>query len=99
MRLWTWRGAWFGYREGWVLWASDGRQVGQFVDGLVYGPSGRYLGEVRAGRLVTHRASAGRRGPSFTAPAPRVATRRHVDLVAFPLPPGDDDFPAVAALP
>ncbi len=98
MRLWTWRGTWFGYREGPVLWASDGRQVGQFVDDLVYGPSGRYLGEVRAGRLVTHRASKRRRGPSFTAQAPRAATRAHVDLVALPLPPEDDEFPDAAAL-
>jgi len=98
MRLWMWRGAWFGYREGQALWTHDGRHVGKFVDDAVYSPTGRYLGEVRAGRLLTRRANRTRRGAPFARAAPRETTRAHVELVALTLPPGYDDFPCAEAL-
>ncbi len=98
MRLWTWRGTWFGYREGRELWTHDGRHVGRFVDDMVYGPSGRYLGEVRHGRLLSRRASRALRGETFAAQPPRVAAVGHVDLVALPLLAGYEDFPAAQAL-
>ncbi len=93
MRLWTCGGTWFGYREGRELWTHDGRHVGRFVGDTVYGLSGRYLGEVRGGRLITRRVSTALRGNAFVARAPRVATLGHVDLVALPLRAGYEDFP------
>lgn len=93
MRLWTWRGSWFGYRAGRELWTHDGHHVGRFIGDVVYGPSGHYLGELQGGRLFSRRARRALRGQTFVAQAPRVATVGHVDLVVLPLLAGYNDFP------
>ncbi len=98
VRLWTWGGVWFGYREGRELWTHDGRHVGRFVADVVYGPFGRYLGEMRGGRLITRRASKASRVNAFVAQAPHVATLGHVDLIALPLLAGYEDFPCAKDL-
>jgi hypothetical protein len=70
--LWlrTWTGKPFGFRDGDDLWTERGRHVGVFYDREVYGPDGRYLGELMAlNRLVTDIAKKQRTKPGF-APKP-----------------------------
>ena len=52
--LWEWNGSFFGFRDKFDLWTYDGRQVGRFYGEEVYGPDGRYLGELlHNNRLIT----------------------------------------------
>jgi hypothetical protein len=55
--LWTWDGVCFGFRRKDSLFTWDGFEVGRFSGIEIYGPDGRYLGEVRKAddgdRLIT----------------------------------------------
>jgi hypothetical protein len=44
--IWTWNGECFGFRRGDSLFTYHGVEVGRFVGKEVYGPDGRYLGEM-----------------------------------------------------
>jgi 4-fold beta flower protein len=92
--LWTWGGACFGYREGDDLYTYDGRHVGHFVEKVVYGRNGLYLGEIRGrNRLVRKRANASWKQPSFNPRPRRPGQPRYVAYSGYPLDVGDDDFP------
>lgn len=58
--MWTWGGKCFGYRDGDSLFSYRGQEVGRFHGNEIYGPNGRYLGEViNSNRLITNRAKRG----------------------------------------
>ena len=49
-RMFTWGGRSFGHKDGENLWTYSGKHVGKFHDDEVYGPDGRYLGELKNGK-------------------------------------------------
>ena len=63
---WTWSGLCFGY---WIeddLWTYSGKHIGRRHGTHIYGPDGRYLGEVMGnGRLITNKTRAALKGPIF----------------------------------
>src|ERR1700730_906464 len=80
--LWTWGGAYFGYREGDDLWTHTGQHVGHFHGDEVYGLDGRYLGEIMSdNRLITNDAKSSQRESSFTPYANRAARVPYVNYV------------------
>jgi len=52
--LWTWKGEFFGYKDGSDLWTYKGKHVGTFYGTEVYDRNGNYLGEIKSDkRLIT----------------------------------------------
>jgi hypothetical protein len=49
----------FGYRDEDDLFTHRDKQARRFHEEEVFGADGRYLGEVRPGRLITNRSKAG----------------------------------------
>jgi hypothetical protein len=93
--LWTWGGACFGYRDDDDLWTREGRHVGQFYGAEVFGPGGRYLGELRGSkddRLITNLAKKHLRRGSFIPHTSRVGHIRHTDAVGYAMSAGYEDF-------
>lgn len=91
--MWTWGGKSFGYRSGESLFSYKGREVGRFHGDEIYGPDGRYLGEVMNGnRLISNRAKRGWVRSSF---APRLggASARYANYAGYAMYAGHDDFP------
>jgi hypothetical protein len=100
--LWTWNGSCFGYRRGDSLYTYDGVEVGRFSGKEVYGPDGRYLGEVRStegsdDRLITSTYKKARMGATFV-PAIERAQPRAADCSVAPLYCGYEDFPSPTVL-
>lgn len=93
--LWTWKGKFFGYRDGNDLWTYQGKHVGRFSESEVYDQNGRYLGEVTnsGDRLITHRSKANWRSCSFTPYARRATMVRYVNYVGYVMYAGYEDFP------
>lgn len=88
---------------GWIdddgLFSRDGRHVGQIYRGIVYAENGHYLGELRAGRLITHilRKDTHRWYGFFANPEPtRGLDEQIMDGTALPMPEGYEDFPVLA---
>ena len=91
---WTWGGTYFGYRRGDLLFAHNGRCVGQFSGDDVYGCDGRYVGEVRnQNRLITNRSKSNQRG----SPAPNArggSYARYANYAGYAMIAGYEDFPS-----
>lgn len=90
--LWTWSGTYFGYRQGDALFSKTGRQAGRFQDADIYGRDGRYLGELRQGRLVTSRTRSIMRGGSF-GPLAGSGGFSYANVVGYVMLAGYEDFP------
>jgi hypothetical protein len=91
--LWTWGGAYFGYRDGDELWAHDGRLVGRFQGHEIFGSNGHYLGEIRDGdRLITYTAHLTKVTGAFSTNH-RGGRSVHGARGARELPGGYQDFP------
>ena len=91
--LWTWSGAYFGYREDSRLWTYTGLHVGNFYDDDVYGSDGRYMGTIEGDRLITKIAEKRKRKTSFIPLSkrfPRTKGRNYVGMIART---GYEDFP------
>jgi hypothetical protein len=73
------------------IWNRHGEYVGKIVDGLVFSPSGEYLGEFRSGRLAYKHSHANKQKASHAPRASRSATSR-MDRMARMPPAGWDDF-------
>lgn len=92
--LHTWRGTYFGYRDGDELWAFKGKHVGRFHGDEIYGSDGRYLGEVRSGKLITKRTKKHRRKGSFMHRMNRTGRIKRVNHVGRVMLAGYEDFPS-----
>jgi hypothetical protein len=92
--LWTWRGTYFGYRDGDDLWTHNGHHVGLFHDSEVYGRDGRYLGElINDDRLITNNAKRAWQRSSFTPYSRRVGIARYANYAGYAMYAGHQDFP------
>jgi len=92
--LFKWGGKCFGYRNNGDLWTHDGRHVGRFHEDEIYGPDGRYLGEIKnETRLITNKSKKNRRKSSFTSYGNRVGYVKCVDYVGSVMYVGYEDFP------
>jgi hypothetical protein len=93
--LWTWSGVCFGYRRGDSLFTCDGIEVGRFSGAEVYGPDGRYLGELMNGhsgvRLITSSYKKSLAGVAFVPTVDR-AHKKPADRRGQPLYCGYQDF-------
>jgi hypothetical protein len=90
--LYTWSGAYFGLRVKDGLFTSDGTEVGRFQGDEIYDHDGRYLGELKEGRLVTHQAKKSKCWVPFT-PSRRRPHTPQVDLRPKVLYTGFEHFP------
>lgn len=77
--------------DGDRVWGRDGSYVGRIVDGMVFDPSGIYLGEFRSDRLAYRLSHAGKRKSGHAPRANRTATMR-VNRVARVTPAGWEEF-------
>jgi hypothetical protein len=76
------------------LWTHDGRNVGRFQDDEIYGPDGRYLGEIKGrDRLITNLSKKALRSGSFTPHASRAAYVRYTNYAGYVMYIGYEDFP------
>jgi len=91
--LWTWRGRYFGYRDGNDLWTYRGKHVGHFHGNEVYGPDGAYLGEIRGDRLISFRNKRMRRAGRFMPYGRRMRLIKLVDYVGYAMLARAEDFP------
>ena len=92
--LWTWGGAFFGYRDGDNLWTHNGRHVGRFNGEEIYSQDGSYLGEIKSDhRLITNLNKKSRRNSGFAPYGNRVGIVPYVDYVGYVMYIGYEDFP------
>ena len=92
--LWTWRGAFFGYREDDALWTYQGKHVGWFRGEEVYSMTGNYIGELESKeRLITKSHKKHLRAPVFAPYAQRSSIVRYVNYVGYVMYAGCEDFP------
>lgn len=89
--LHTWSGIHFGERAHGSLFTVHGTEVGWFHGSEIYGPDGAYLGELKEGRLVIHKAKKSRRMGSFY-PQHRTRYRKHANLPERMFFVGFEDF-------
>lgn len=73
------------------MWDRNGRYVGRILDGMVFNPSGAYLGEFRNDRLAYKHSHASKRKASHAPRADRSATSR-MDRMGRMTPSGWDKF-------
>lgn len=90
--LWTWGGTCFGYRSDDKLFTKQGRQVGRFHGDEVYGANGRYLGELRDGRLIRRKGGKAIIHGSFT-PTLGGSYTGQANYVGYVMLAGYEDFP------
>jgi hypothetical protein len=90
--LWTWGGECFGYRREDRLFAYHGHQVGKIHGDEVYGPDGRYLGEIKNSRLITNISKKAWVKWSF-GPVQSWAYGRYGNYGAYAMYSGFEDFP------
>ncbi len=90
--LWTWGGVCFGYRRDDKLFAKHGRQVGRFHGDDVFGTDGRYLGELRNGRLIRRKGGKSVIHGSF-APTLGGSYAGYANYVGYVMLAGYEDFP------
>lgn len=100
--LWSWNGGCFGYRRGDSLFTYHGMEVGRFSGKEIFGPDGRYLGEVMntgAGddRLITSNYKKSRMAAPFMPTIER-AEPKAADCFREPLYCGYGDFPSPKVL-
>jgi hypothetical protein len=77
--------------DGDRVWDRDGRYVGRILDGMVFDPSGTYLGEFRTDRLAYRLSHANKRKGSHMPRMDRTATSR-MDRMARMTPSGWEEF-------
>lgn len=91
---WTWSGLCFGYWIEYDLWTYQGKHVGRRYGTHIYGPNGRYLGEIMSnGRLITNKAKAGLKGAIFVPGLARKAEPPRPDSEGRTPYTGHEDFP------
>jgi hypothetical protein len=96
VRLWTWSGHCFGYRDGDNLWTCDGRHVGRFWGDDIYGPGGRYIGQIMSENLlITHKAKKAWQRSSFSPFFRRPSDVGYPERVGHAVFPGYEDFPSL----
>jgi len=93
-QLWTWKGDYFGYREADDLRTHSGVHAGVFVGDEIYAPDGRYLGELRSGRLITHKQSRSKRIARVHKNPKKMGIVKSVGYVGYVNIVGYEDFPA-----
>src|SRR5690349_14146823 len=92
--LWTWGGEYFGYRIDEKLFAYYGLQVERIYQDEIYGPDGRYLGEIKnEKRLITQKGKKLWAKPGFS-PARHRSSARYVNRVGYVMYAGYEDFPS-----
>jgi hypothetical protein len=92
--LWNWGGEFFGYREGDALFAYYGLQIGAFEGDEVYGPDGRYIGEIMSNeRLATCTSKKDWEQPGFI-PTMSGECEKHPTHTGLGAYAGFEDFPA-----
>lgn len=94
-RMYTWGGRSFGYKDGGNLWTYSGKHVGRFHDDEVYGPDGRYLGELKNGKLISRTSRKSRRKSRFTPRMNRMGRVKTVNHVGSVMLAGYEDFPMI----
>jgi hypothetical protein len=95
MDLYTWGGTYFGERDRDDLWTYDGRHVGRFWGHEVFDKRGRYIGELKNGKLITNTSKrSSRSGPSFSPYPSRVGHDPYADQVGSVMLDGHEDFPS-----
>jgi hypothetical protein len=77
--------------DGDRIWDKSGRYVSRIVDGLVFSPSGEYLGEFRNDRLAYKRSHASKRRASHSPRSNRSATSR-MNRMSRMTPAGWEEF-------
>jgi hypothetical protein len=94
-----WSGPYFGWFYGGGLYTKDGRHVGYRKLNEIYDLKGRYLGDLKKGRLFTKIEKLGKRSlariPTLRLVGPTV---KPMDEEEFNLPDGFRDFPAPETL-
>jgi sporulation protein YlmC with PRC-barrel domain len=90
--LHTWRGIYFGEREGISLFTVHGIEVGRFYGNEVYGADGGYLGELKDGKLITHQAKQSKCRTSFR-PQHKARLAENKDQDGSVMLLGYEDFP------
>ena len=93
--VFTWSGTCFGHKDGDRLWNHRGRHVGTFIGSEIYGTDGRYLGELRNGKLITKKSKKSKRRSGFTPRMNRSPRVKSVDRVGSVMLAGYEDFPAL----
>ena len=94
-RMFTWGGRSFGYKDAENLWTYSGKHAGKFRGDEVYGPDGRYLGELKNGKLITRTSKKSRRKSAFTPRMNRMGRTKTVNRVANVMLAGYEDFPEI----
>src|SRR5439155_20554697 len=90
---WCWGYKFFGDRVGEDHDRHNGKQGGRFHNNEVYGPDGRYLGEVKIDdRLITCVGKKSWRRGSFTPDASRVGRAACAGYDGYVIYAGYDDF-------
>lgn len=94
-RMFTWGGRSFGYKDGENLWTYSGKHVGKFHDDEIYGPDGRYLGELKNSKLISKTSRKSRRKSRFTPRMKRMGRMKTVDHIGSVMLAGYEDFPVI----
>lgn len=77
--------------DGDRVWARDGRYVGKLVDGMVFAPSGEYLGEWRNDRLGYRNSHSNKRRSRHTKKMDKMAAST-MSRMAKMMPMGWSEF-------
>lgn len=92
--LWTWSGRCFGYQKGKNLWTYAGKHVGRIINDEIYGPDGRYLGEIKkSNRLITKVSKKSYRKSTFSPKANKAGYAKRADYAGYAMYAGYEDFP------
>jgi hypothetical protein len=90
--LYTWGGKYFGKRDGDSLFTLHGVEAGRFHGDEVFGSDGRYLGEVKNGKLISRKSRSSACKGSFS-PRSRVGHVGSIGSVGTVMVAGYEDFP------
>ncbi len=93
IHLWTWSGAFFGYRWDDNLWTYTGHHVGYLEGNTVFSLKGRYLGEIVAQRLLVNDTRKPERSVVVIQRPRHVTVPQLAALTHNSLYPGIEDFP------
>jgi hypothetical protein len=95
MNYWSWTGRPVGYRAGNYLYNWSHQAVGHFKGLDVYGPDGRYLGEVRSRLLIRNPYRADWRSKGFITATGGGTQTRPIPQAELSMLAGFEDFPDV----
>ena len=94
-RIFTWGGRSFGYRDGTDLWTNTGKHAGKFHGDEIYGPDGRYLGELRNDKLIAKTSKKSTRKNTFSPRMNRMGRMKLVDRIGHVMQSGYEEFPEI----